>query len=205
MPLALALPVRAEVPPGPRRDLPRADAAGELSLQRLRSLLLDRLPGSPLKTPGSPRYLALGEPHAHGTRVLVGWVLSGLTADDLPDVRALTEALSAALRARTVRADVPFDAAVSLDMAGEAPLIVVELFSSRLGASRALETTLLAVISRVGAAPAEGSGRVAALVRAKLPPLARGVVEVHRPGVPAAANRLENRPLKKGQKLPSRR
>jgi hypothetical protein len=231
MPLALALPARAELPPGPSRDLPRADPGGDLSLQKLRSLLLDRLPGSTLKAPASPRYLALGEPHARGTRVLVGWVLPGLTAADLPDLRALTDALSAALRAPTPGAAVPFEATVSLDTAAEAPLMVVELFSSRPDASRALETTLLKLISRVGAAPPDGLDRVAALARAKLPPLSRGVVEVHRPGVPAAtlpklyvveqgdslakvarrfrvseqalieANRLENRRLSKGQKL----
>jgi LysM repeat protein len=184
--LALAAPARAEPPRAPGAAASLAGPAGAPSLSKLRSLLLDRLPGSPLEVPGSPRYLALQDPNARGTRVLVGWALPGLTAADLPDLRALTDALSAALRAPPPPVVVPFDAAVSLDMDAEAPLVVVELSSNRPAASRTLEATLLEVISRLGTAPPEGSGRVAALVRAKLRPLARAVVEVHRPEVAVA-------------------
>jgi LysM repeat protein len=189
MTLALAVPARAELPPSqtpsPSSASPRPDTAGELPFRKLRSLLLDRLPGSPLELQGSPRYLALQEPHARGTRLLVGWMLPGLTPSDLPDLRALTDALATAVRAATAPAAGPFDAAVSLHMDAEAPLVVVELSSSRADAGRALEATLLGVISSLGAQPPE-SGRVRALARAKLRPLTRAVVEIHSPGAPVA-------------------
>jgi LysM repeat protein len=117
--------------------------------------------------------------------VLVGWVLPGLTATDLPDLRALAAALSAALRASPSPAAVPFGATVTLDTDGEAPLVVVELTSTRQAATRALEAGLLEVVASLVAAPPEGAGRVAAVARAQLRPLSRAVVEVHGSGVPA--------------------
>jgi LysM repeat protein len=112
---------------------------------------------------------------AQGTRLLVGWVLPGLKASDLPDLRALTDDLSAALRARSARAAAPFDAAVSLDMDGEAPLVVVELSSPRLAATRVLEDALLEATLSLGD-----------LARARLGPLGRAVVELCRPDAPSA-------------------
>jgi LysM repeat protein len=199
--LALAAPVRAE----PVRTEPlgtgEPTSGGPLALPKLRAMLFDRLPGMPLKVPSSPRYLAVEDASARGTRVLVGWVLPGLTASDLPDLRALTDALAAALRTRSQKGAVPLDARVSLDVDGEAPLVVVELSSSRLVAARALEEALLQTAASLGgpaprgegstaeirpAAPVpEVSGRVAAVARAQLGPLARAVVEVHRPDVPS--------------------
>lgn len=191
--LAVAAPLQAE--PGPSTTV--SAASGALALSKLRALLLSRVPGSPLEAPKSPRYLSLEEPSARGTRLLVGWVLPGLGASDLPDLRALTDALSAALRTGVERAAVPFEASVSLDVDGEAPLVVVELSSVRLAATQSLERTLLDAVASLGGLPAvtkEGSdternaetahpvvpGRVAAVARAQLGPLARAVVEVHR-------------------------
>ena len=200
--LGVASTVRAEPAAPVAGSAARGGGEAAVALSKLRALLLHRLPGSPLKVPGSPRYLALKDPSAHGTRLLVGWVLPGLSASELPDLRALTDALSAALRSGTAKATVPFDAVVSLDMDGEAPLVVVELSSSRPTASRALEEALLGVVAGLGAAPppataaADGvlpsaqvtsvSGRVAAVARAQLGPLSRAVVELHRPDAPTA-------------------
>jgi hypothetical protein len=226
--LALAAPARAEPSPAPSGE---PVAAAELGLSKLRALLFDRGPEMPLRAPGSPRYLALEHASARGTRAFVGWVLPGLTASELPDLRAVTDALAAALRDRARKSEVPFDAAVSLDMDGEAPLIVVELSSNRLAATRELEQALLEAVLGLN----ETQGRVAAVARAKLGPLARAVVEVHRPDVPPVvrafslpkvyvvqqgddlakvarhfritekalveANRLETRQIRKGQKL----
>jgi LysM repeat protein len=195
--LALATPARAD-PASPVVEA-AARGAGEAAhaLSKLRALLLLRLPGTPLKVPGSPRYLALKDPAARGTRLFVGWVLPGLSATELPDLLALTDALSAALRNAPATGAAPFDAAVALDMDGEAPLVVVELSTSRPSAGRALEEALFEAVARLGAAPspavaagrdappASASSRVAAAARAQLGLLSRAVVEVHPPGAPA--------------------
>jgi hypothetical protein len=183
--LLLAGPARAEPSSGPGTG-GATGAEVERSLSKLRSLLLDRLPGLPLKAPGSPRYLALEDRSVRGTRVLVGWVLPGPTAAHLPDARALADSLSAALRASPSLA-VPFDATVTLDTDGEAPLLAVDMVSARPAAARALEAGLLDVVAGLVAAPPEGAGRIAGVARTTLRPLSRAVVEVHRPGSTAVS------------------
>src|SRR5689334_19253817 len=169
--LALAVPARAEPARAPVLGAAGRAPGADLALPKLRSLLFDRLPGTPLRVPGSPRYLALKDATARGTRAFVGWVLPGLTASDLPELRSFTDVLAAALRARSAKATIPFDAAVSLDMDGEAPLVIVELSSNRLAATELLERALLEAVASITAPP-------------QLGPLARAVVEVHRPDVP---------------------
>jgi LysM repeat protein len=197
---ALATPARAETGGAAASGPSSGDQATAPALSTLRALLLHRLPGNPLRAPGSPRYLAVQDPAVRGTRLFVGWVLPGLAASALPDVRALTDALATALRARAAKPELRFYAAVSLDTDAEAPLVVVELSTERPAATRELEEALLDVVRSLGAvppagpgAPPKGSGRVAAVARARLGPLSRAVVEVHRRDAPAVARASEPR------------
>jgi hypothetical protein len=196
--MTASAPLRAEPARAPAAA---ADPAGSESLasSKLRALLLDRLPGMPLRVPGSPRYLGLADPGARGTRVLVGWVLPGLSGSELPQLLSFAEGLSSALRDRPAASAVPFDAAVALDLQAEAPLLVIELSSRRAGVARPLEEALLDTLATLGlAAPPSGPRpprrgapsapvpwRVSAAVRARLGPLARAVVEVHGPDAPS--------------------
>jgi LysM repeat protein len=173
--LLLAIPGRADPGAAPLPAAAHRTGPSALALSKLRALLFHRPAGLPLKVPTSPRYLTLEDPSLSGTELLVGWVIPGVAPAAVPDLKAFAEALASALRARAREFAVPFETWVSLDLEGDAPLVVVELSSRRPGAARLLEEELLAVALGV-----EGGAT-------RLSPLARAVVEVHRPGVPAPA------------------
>src|SRR5204862_281004 len=108
--------------PVPAHASSECATGAELALPKLRALLFDRVAGMPLRSPGSPRYLALADPRAQGTRLFFGWVLPGLGASELPELRAVTDALAALAKLNHLDVAQPIKPGLELRLSDRAPL-----------------------------------------------------------------------------------
>jgi LysM repeat protein len=135
-----------------------------------------------LKAPTSPRFSALRDPSQRGTRLLVGWILPGLSNDEKVELGAVATRLGqngdGRLRARLAPLGPTVTVEVSLETFHEVPLLSFVLTSSREGAAKELETGLLETLSSLAAEEGSACGPI---VRRHLRPLARAVVEVYAP------------------------
>lgn len=164
---------------------------------RLLSLLLTERPGGSIEPPGSPRYLAIKDGSASGTRLLVGWLLPRLSPAERVDARKLAAELGALLTERTAKSAVKFRTTVTLVEGAHPAVLEVELTSSMPGISQRLELGLLDAIKTFGGAKgpdASPDASTLALVevtptaelgRRFLSPRARAVVETHPPAAPS--------------------
>jgi LysM repeat protein len=136
--------------------------------------------GTP-KTPTSPRFAALREPALRGTRVLVGWLLQGIDANQVNALTQLTTALARQSDGALPPALAPFGSQLTLEVSIETvrdvPLLCVQVALPRAGASKDLELAVLRAASELAG---DESSSLAGLAR-RLVPVARAVVEVHPP------------------------
>jgi LysM repeat protein len=144
---------------------------------RLVTLLFSRARGARLEPPGSPRYLALRDPSAAGTRLLVGWMLPELSTEEMGAARTLADELTDALGRSAVGSSPSFAASASLVVTDDAPVLEVEISSPRSGLARDLELRLLGVLGSLGQ-----SGTSTGDLLRLLHPVRRAVVETYRPG-----------------------
>jgi LysM repeat protein len=182
--------VRAE----PGTDMAAPATASERAHDRLAELFIS-LNGS-ARIPSSPRFAALREPDLRGTRVLVGWLLPGLTADERNLLDELVSVLGRRADGAVPAPLAPFGpkltVAVGVGEVRDVPLLSVELALPRAAAGKELELALLRAIAELAA---DQTTTRAALARRYLTPLARAVVEMHPPGSPSAAVRV-TKPLR---------
>ena len=157
--------------------------------RRLKELLVPA--EGAVQAPTSPRFSALRDQTERGTHVFVGWILPGLSAEQKLDLGVVATRLGqngdGRLRARLAPLGQAVTVEVSLETFHDVPLLSFSLASSRAGVGRELELGLLETLSSLGV---EQGSAVAPLVRSRLTPIARAVVEVHAPDRPAVAVRL---------------
>jgi len=164
---------------------------------RLHSLLFTERPGGSVEPPGSPRYLAIKDGTARGTRLLMGWMLPRLAKEERLDARKLAAELGALLTERGARSAAKFGSTVTLFEGAHPAVLEIELTSSIPGMGQTLELGVLAAIGSLGVAksndpspdaptpgPTEASP-IEQLVRRFLSPHARAVVETHPPAPPS--------------------
>jgi LysM repeat protein len=136
----------------------------------------------PLRAPTSPRFVSVREPGRQGSRLLLGWVLPGLSADERAELATVTTLLAendfGRIKKRVSALGPGITVEVALAELEQAPLLIVSLDSPRSNSTKELE---LSVLETLAALAADETSGVTALVRRYLAPLSRAVVEVHPP------------------------